>query len=207
MSHCCKQRHYYFDILKCGERKCKICLLTRLPTDVFKGLNHLPDRLPGTEGHCKHFAEVFRSKTSEEHRPSLKRAAKEKTLPFYASLQHAKNADTMLMYDECEMWRLGYSRRKLKQNEKNELEKALDGMSFSCGAQLQDSDIPEYVVFVRKMSCENPIEKLYYSEDICEYCSGPVPPWSDTEAFYPQCTSCAEKPKIANSKKNKTVNT
>ena len=74
----------------------------------------------------------------------------------------------------------------LKQNEKKELEKALDGMSFSCGAQLQDSDIPEYlkdVVFVRKISCEDPIEKLYYSakfEDICVYCSGPVPPWSDT---------------------------
>ena len=123
------------------------------------------------------------------------------------------HADMMLMCDECEMWRLVYSRRKLKQNEKKELEKALDGMSFSCGAQLQDSDIPEYlkdVVFVRKMSCEDPIEKLYYSakfEDMCVYCSGPVPLWSDTEAFYPQCTSCAEKPKIANSKKNKTVNT
>ncbi|KAL5496676.1 hypothetical protein EMCRGX_G013014 [Ephydatia muelleri] len=213
MSHCCKQRHYYFDILKCGERKCKICLPTRLPADVFKGLDHLPDPLPGTEGHYKHFAEVFRSKTSEEHRPSLKRAAKEKTLPFYASLQNVKNADMMLMCDVCEMWRLVYSRRKLKQNEKKELEKGLDCVSFSCGAQLQDSDVPEYLkdaVFVRKMSCEDPIKKLYYSakfEDICVYCSGPVPPWSDTEAFYPQCTSCAEKPIIANSKKNKTVNT
>ena len=213
MSHCCKQRHYYFDILKCGKRECKICLQTRLPADVFKGLAHLPDPVPGSEGHYKHFAEVFRSKTSEEHRPSLKRAAKEKTLPFYASLQHVKNAEMMLMCDECEMWRLVYSRRKLKQNEKKELEKALDGMSFSCGAQLQDSDIPEYlkdVVFVRKISCEDPIEKLYYSakfEDICVYCSGSVPPWSDTEAFYPQCRSCAEKPKIPNSKKNKTGNT
>ena len=64
MSHCCKQRHYYCDILKCGERKCNICLPTRLPADVFKGLDHLPDPLPGTKGHYKHFAEVFRSKTS-----------------------------------------------------------------------------------------------------------------------------------------------
>ena len=92
--------------------------------------------------------------------------------------------------NKCEMWRLVYSRRKLKQNEKKELEKALDGMSFSCGAQLQDSDIPEYlkdVVFVRKMSCEDPIEKLYYSakfEDICVYCSGPVPLWSDIRRHF-----------------------
>ena len=52
----------------------------------------------------------------------------------------------MMLCDECEIWRLVNSRRKLKQNEKKELEKALDGMSFSCGAQLQqDYDIPEYL--------------------------------------------------------------
>ena len=80
--------------------------------------------------------------------------AKEKTLPFYASLQHVKNADMMLMCGVCEIWHLVYSRRKLKQNEKKELEKGLDCMSFSCGTQLQDSDVPEClkdVVFVKNV--------------------------------------------------------
>ena len=64
----------------------------------------------------------------------------------------------------------------------------MNGLSFSCGAQLQDSDLPdsvEEIVFVRKLACEDPIEKLYYSaqfEDIiCVHCSGPVQPWSDNE--------------------------
>ena len=56
-------------------------------------------------------------------------------------------------------------------------------MSFSYGAQLQDTDmIPVYlkeIVFVRQMSCEDPIENLYYSAkfaDICIYCAASVPP-------------------------------
>ena len=55
------------------------------------------------------------------------------------------------------MWRLLYAKRKLKKNEKEELEQALDGMSFSCGAQLQDVDIPVHlkeIVYVRHMSID-----------------------------------------------------
>ena len=125
-------------------------------------------------------------------------------------MQHVKNTEMMLLCEECEMWRLIYSKRKLKKNEREELEGALDGMSFSCGAQLQDADIPTYlkdIVYVRQMSCEDPIEKLYYSakfEDICVYCAASVPPWSDTEPYYPQCSSCADKQPIPNAKKSST---
>ena len=94
--------------------------------------------------------------------------------------------------------------------EKTNIQCALDGMSFSCGAQLQDADIPEHLkdtVFVRQMGCEQPVEKLYYSakfEDICVHCSGDdVAPWSDLEEFYPQCDGCSAKPKIPNAKKKK----
>jgi len=74
-------------------------------------------------------------------------------------------------------------------------------LSFSCGAQLQDSDLPDYLVFVRKLACENPVEKLYYSakfEDMCIHCSGAVDPCSDTEPFYLQCKACDNKGKIPN---------
>ena len=96
--------------------------------------------------------------------------------------------------------------------EKLQLEQALYGLSFSCRAQLQDADIQEHLkdtVFVRQMSCEEPIEKLYYSAkftDICVYCSAPVAPWNDKEQYYPQCEGCREKPPISNAKKSKAKN-
>ena len=37
-------------------------------------------------------------------------------------------------------------------------------------------------------------------DDICVYCTGDVPPWSNTEEFYPQCDDCADKARIANVK-------
>ena len=78
----------------------------------------------------------------------------------------------MLMCDECEMWKLLYAKRKLKKQERLEVERGLNGLSFSCGTQLQDTDLPDYVkeiVFTKKLTCEDPVEKLYYSakyEDI-----------------------------------------
>ena len=59
---------------------------------------------------------------------------------------------------------------------------------------------------MRKMSCEEPIKKLYYSarfEDMCVYCSSSVPPWSERDPFYSQCSSCEDRPKIPNAKKAK----
>jgi len=49
------------------------------------------------------------------------------------------------------------------------------------------------------MSCEDPIEKLYYSTkfaDICVYCGCAVDPWSNKEPYYPQCEECREKPPL-----------
>ena len=127
-----------------------------------------------------------------------------------ASVQHVKNIDMMLMCDECEMWRLLYAKRKLKKQERIEVEQGLNGLSFSCAAQLQDSDLPHYlknIVLVQKLACEDPVEKLYsnYSakfEDIWVYCSGPVDPWSDAEPFYPQCKACEGKDKIPDTKES-----
>ena len=73
--------------------------------------------------------------------------------------------------------------------------------------ELQEAGLPselDGVVYVKKMYCNEPIERLYYSanfDDICVYCAGDVPPWSNTEEFYPQCDDCADKPPIANVKK------
>ena len=159
--------NYFFDTIKCSEADCNICLPPRLAPEVFVKLNHLPDPVPGSEGHYKKFSKVFGSKTTEEHRPSSKKkSSKDKSLPFSASILHVKNIDMMLLCDECEMWHLLYAKKKLKRPEKIEVEQGLNGLSFSCGAELQDSDLPDYlkeIVFERKLACEDPIEKLYNS--------------------------------------------
>ena len=57
------------------------------------------------------------------------------------------------------MWRLIYASRKLKAQEKQLLEHALDGLCFSCRFLLQDAELPEGLqVFVRSMNCGEPIE-------------------------------------------------
>ena len=206
LKHCCRERHYFFDIKKCGDAACTICKPPRLPSDVFSKLEHFPDPMPGQDGHYKKFEEVFATKTVEEHRPLQKITTKR--LPFYPSVQHVRNCNTMLMCDECGMWRLVYATRKLKAAEIRKLRGTLDDLSFSCGADLQDAGLPaelEGVVYVKKMYCNEPIERLHYSANfdyICVYCAGDIPPWLNTKAFYPQCEDCADKHRIANVKKS-----
>ena len=106
LKHCCIQRHYSFQIKKCGSDTCNLCKPLRMSKEIFSKLHCLPDPVPGEDGHYKKFDEVFGTDTTESHRPSLSRTPKrKKTLPFVASLQHVRNVDLMLQCDECGMWR------------------------------------------------------------------------------------------------------
>ena len=97
------------------------------------------------------------------------------------------------------MWRLLYSRYKLTRRERSQLRDAVEDLSFSCGAPLQDLELPGRLndVYTRQLHCEDPIEKLYYTakyNPICIYCA------EDMETMpvdrYPQCDSCKDKPAI-----------
>jgi len=88
ITHCCKAKHYSFSIKKCGSPDCPICKLPRLPAEIFSKLSHIPDPVPGTDGHYLSFTEVFGTDTDEKHRPSLQKCTKKKSLPFVASVQH-----------------------------------------------------------------------------------------------------------------------
>ena len=111
------------------------------------------------------------------------------------------------MCDGCGMWRLIYSKRKLNMDEKERLNSALSGLSFSCGSPLQEAPIPEDladVVYVKKLRCHERVETLYYSAnfaDICVYCSVDLPPEERDHDYLPQCEECKEKPKIAKKSK------
>ena len=85
-----------------------------------------PDPVPGEDEHYLPFEKVYSTPTTEVDRPSsFKRSKKQKTLPFVASIQHARNVNPMIQCVECGMWRLIYSKKKLTSQAKKGLEKSL----------------------------------------------------------------------------------
>lgn len=126
-----------------------------------------------------------------------------KSLGFYANQQHVKNVEVVVQCEECEMWRLLYCRHKLSIQDRTTLRSILDETSYTCGASLDDLDLPDRLagVCVQDHCCYDIVEKLYYScgyEPICIYCSSENV--QDTEDVYPQCQDC-EKPNISRQKK------
>lgn len=201
LKHCCKIEHYSFSIVKCGKSNCTICKPVNLPDDIFKSLHHLPDPVPAEDGHYTPFKEVYGTETTGEFRPSLSHQKKstKRSLPFYASVQHVKNAQLMIQCDSCGMWRLIYSKYKLKEEQRRLIEQLLDNLSYTCGGKLKDLNLPEQFsnVEIKDHHCHDPIEKLYYSaklEPICIYC-GAIEPFT-LEDCYPQCANCSDRPHI-----------
>jgi len=133
-SHCCRERHYYFEIKQCGKAECYIYKPVRLELSVFQTIHNFPGPTQAENDHYKSFSDIYGQTTTEEHHPSLKkRLSKKKTLPFYGKLRHVKNANLMLECEECGMWQLIYTKTKLTKAQSANLQAALEGMSFSCG--------------------------------------------------------------------------
>ena len=81
----------------------------------------------------------------------------------------------MVQCEECSMWHLVYSARKLSARNQHMLQSKLEEYSFSCGAEPADLELGvEFLeVYVRQLMCYDPIECLYYSAGyppICVYC-------------------------------------
>ena len=102
------------------------------------------------------------------------------------------------------MWRLVFSKYKLKKEECDTLMALLEEMIYSCGLMLKDLNLSNTFqdVEIRDHECFDLVEKLYYSakyEPICIYCSVEKPYTSSNH--YPQCSDCLDKPLV--SKKNR----
>ena len=197
ISHCCQSSTYTFDILKCGQ-VCDICKPVRLPFDIFSKLRHIPHPTMGEDSHYKPFSDVYGTITSDMC-PSNSQKAKSNSLPFYGTLQHVKNSQLVIQCNECGMWRLIFSKYKLKSQDREELQLLLDEYTYTCGSQLSELHLPTKFenVEIRRHTCFEIIEKLYYSakyEPICVYC-GIVTSFTDNK-HYPKCSSCHEKPLI-----------
>lgn len=191
MAHCCKSRHYYFGILKCGSLNCNICKVPRLPQEVFSTLHHLPDPILGEEAHFVPFESVYGTDTTEKDRPS---AQKSRDGGRKYTLKHVKNANLMLQCDDCSLWRLLYASNKLTLEDRKRVQAELDNASFTCGSPIEDlgTDLP---VYSQALHCCEPIEKQYFSagyEPICVYCAS-CEDLHKTDDYLPQCGHCVSR--------------
>ena len=131
-------------------------------------------------------------------RPSLIQRQKMKTLTYSPSEQHARNVGVLVQCDECDKWRLLFSKRKLSARERAQLEGIIADVSYSCGATIEDLILPDTLksVGIRSHNCSDPIEKFFYSaykdDLICIHCGSsnnlmvPV----ESETFYLYCSDC-----------------
>ena len=71
----------------------------------------------------------------------------------------------MVQCEECEMWHLLYSPRKLSPGLRKQLSTLLEDYTHTCGATLSDLELPDSLssVCVRDVECYDPLEKLYFS--------------------------------------------
>ena len=82
---------------------------------------------------------MYGSQTSEKHRPSISTpGAKNHGMPFPPSAQYAKNVKVVLQCGECSKWRVLYAKRALKRHQKEELEKLLEDLEYTCGSVFED---------------------------------------------------------------------
>lgn len=209
MKHCCKIQHYSFQIKKCRVENCTMCKPIRMQPEVFANLHFLPDPVPEGDGHYKAFADLYGTPTTEKYRPSLLEAQKQKvhkrTLDFYTSQQHVTNVGIVIQCEECEMWRLLFSRKKFNAHQRANLQTILDHVAYTCGKNIfEDLELPSGLtgVCLKEHQCYDPIEKLYYTcpdfEAICIYCATTELPDPLPTDHYPQCCNCigSNKPKI-----------
>ena len=193
--HCCCMRHYFFSIKKCGKDGCDMCKPVRMSEEDFAKLKHMPDPMVGKDDHYLSFHEAYLLETTEKDRPSLAKPNKRRSsIPFSPSVQHVKNIEIMLQCEECDLWRLLFSKRKLSVKDRAELQAILDDIAYSCGATLEELDLPEKFscVYVREHGCFEPIEKLYYSagfEPVCIYCAEEGVEDGSND-YYPMCSTC-----------------
>ena len=71
----------------------------------------------GKDDHYLSFDEVFSMNTSEKDHPSLSHA---KSLPFTPSNRYVQHVGVMVQCEECDLWRLLYSKQKLALSEKQQ---------------------------------------------------------------------------------------
>ncbi|PKB95198.1 hypothetical protein RhiirA5_475802, partial [Rhizophagus irregularis] len=202
----CRIRAYSFQVKKCNNITCSYCKPIRLPPHEFNNLNFLPDPIPSRDNtdHYMPFERVYGTETTEEYRPTYMQT-QANAEPISKSILIGGKIRFYINCEDCRKRRCVYSDKSLNNEEQEDYQQALESYSYSCGAPIfPDDHYLSEVVFVRtRISCDSPIEILYYSSrksgnyPICYYCgeseSLVAPSQSLKERFkqiYPLCEGC-----------------
>ena len=96
----------------------------------------------------------------------------------------------MLQCEECDLWRLLYSKRKLSTQELSELQTYIDDIAYSCGATMQESQTDFHVCLSESTIALTQLKNSYSSdfEPICIYCAAEIES-CESDEFYPMCSS------------------
>lgn len=175
-----------------------------MDAEQFQRIGFLPDPVMGTDDHYISFGNVYCTDTDESYRPSLIQRKRMKTLTYSPSGQHASNAGVLVQCDECDKWRLLFSKRKLSAKDRTQLEEIINDISYTCGATTDDLVLPDNLkgIGIRSHNCSDPIEKIFYSaysdDPICIHCgtSSNLSLPADTDTYYPFCTDCCTLERI-----------
>ena len=158
------------------------------------------------DGHYQAFHDLYEISTTEKDLPSSLEKQK-KVIGFNVTQQHIKNVDRVIQCDECHMWRLLISKKRLSPQSRFELSKIMEDVSYTCGALLDDLNMPEDLksVCIRAHKCHDLVETLYYScypeDPICIYCSQAAA--NESGEVYPQCADCSSKVPIKRIKRGR----
>ena len=209
-NHCCRSRHYFFEIKKCGSLDCHICKPIRCNSETWLKVHNFPDPIPTIDG--KKY-ESFEKLYGQETRPSLKEKNKSNNeMGFKSSAQNCKNVGTLIQCGECDKWRVIYSKSKLSLQEDNELTRILDGIQYTCGDTFYDlansiniqssngtDDSMKKLFSIVKvnntLTCNSPIEISYYSsglynETLCFNCGIECEEQHNHDEYFPYCEDC-----------------
>ncbi|PKB93648.1 hypothetical protein RhiirA5_387116, partial [Rhizophagus irregularis] len=131
----CQIRQYSFQIKKCNNSECTICLPVELPIEVFDELHFLPDPEPSIadSNHYKDFSSIYGTQTSENFRPSKAGQLEADNLP-----QGIFNNNRVREFVECDFCgkiRCIYSMSALKKEQISTLQLKINDNDFTCGIE------------------------------------------------------------------------
>ncbi|CAB4439304.1 unnamed protein product [Rhizophagus irregularis] len=201
----CQIRQYSFQIKKCNNSECTICLPVELPIEVFDELHFLPDPEPSIadSNHYKDFSSIYGTQTSENFRPSKAGQLEADNLP--QGIFNNNRVHEFVECDFCGKIRCIYSMSALKKEQIFTLQLKINDNDFTCGIEewMPPSHELKGIVFIRQsLSCDSPIESGYYSNrlknpPICYYCgknNSLVEATDDLlhgyQSVYPLCSNC-----------------
>ena len=178
-----RKKYEYLEKLKSGLSNVRVAMLT---------YTH------GNNVGNVHFVWKVPDYSSEAFSQSLRTIEKAKEfIPVF----HTRSMRNEIQCEECEMWRLIYSRHKLTSSELKQVTSSLEDYTYTCGASFSDLGLQGRLaeVCVRDVQCYSPLEKLYYAlnkEQLCIYCCSNSD-LTAAEGCYLQYVQCTAKPNIS----------